>query len=223
MNDYIKRADALKLFAGGGKYPEGSFQQRLGKLGERLVMQIPFANVVEGDEYDRVRQALARMWYAYVNKDGECPHDFEARAVEMAEEVLGKWEDCMPQLMRDEGAVDRYAKLLREWEKVSKECAQDAQIAPVNFDWCEMWVKAADAMPPEDIEVLVACSTASEGRYQCIAYCYEDGEQTEYYYVDPEWHKGTRTWEEIRPAVRIKDTVTHWMRLPTFPKRLPND
>lgn len=131
MNDYIKRADALKLFAGGGKYPEGSFQRRLGELGERLVMQIPFANVVEGDEYDRVRRALAWMWYAYVNKDGECPHDFERQAVEMAEEVLGKWEDCMPELMRDEGAVDRYAKLLRRWKKVSKKCAQDAQIAPV--------------------------------------------------------------------------------------------
>lgn len=166
MNDYIKRADALKLFAGGGKYPEGSFQRRLGELGERLVMQIPFANVVEGDEYDR---------------------------------------------------------LLRKWEKVSKECAQDAQIVPVDFDWRATWVKAADATPPKDIEVLVSCKTASGERYQCIACCYEDGEQTEYYYVDPEWHKGTRTWEEIRPAVRIKDTVTHWMRLPTFPKRLPND
>lgn len=218
MNDYIKRADALKLFAGGGKYPEGSFQRRLGELGERLVMQIPFANVVEGDEYDRLRRALAWMWYAYVNKDGECPHDFERRAVEMAEEVLGKWEDCMPELMRDEGEVDRYAKFLRKWEKVSKECAQDVQIAPVNFDWCETWVKAADATPPENIEVLVSCETASRGRYQCIACCYEDGERTEYYYVDPGWYKGTRTWEEIRPAVRIKDTVTHWIRLPTFPK-----
>lgn len=210
MNDYIKREDALKLFAGGGKYPEGSFQRRLGELGERLVMQIPFANVVEGDEYDRARRALAWMWYAYVNKDGECPHDFERRAVEMAEEVLGKWEDCMPELVR-------------VWKEVSKKCAQDAQIAPVDFDWRATWVKAADATPPEDIEVLVSCKTASGERYQCIACCYEDGEQTEYYYVDPEWHKGTRTWEEIRPAVRIKDTVTHWMRLPTFPKRLPND
>lgn len=113
MNDYIKRADALKLFAGGGKYPEGSFQRRLGELGERLVMQIPFANVVEGDEYDRVRRALAWMWYAYVNKDGECPHDFEARAVEMAEEVLGKWEDCMPQLMREAAPVARRGKWIK--------------------------------------------------------------------------------------------------------------
>lgn len=37
----------------------------------------------------------------------------------------------MPRLMRDEGEVDRYAKLLRRWKKVSRECAQDAQIAPV--------------------------------------------------------------------------------------------
>lgn len=110
MSDYIKREDALKLFAGGGKYPEGSFQRRLGELGERLVMQIPFANVVEGDEYDRVRRALAWMWYAYVNKDGECPHDFEQRAVEMAEEVLGKWEDCMPQLMREAAPPEEMEK-----------------------------------------------------------------------------------------------------------------
>ena len=63
------------------------------------IRKLPAANVVEGDEYDRLCQALGWMWYAYVNKDGECPHDFERQAVEMAEEVLGKWEDCMPQLM----------------------------------------------------------------------------------------------------------------------------
>ena len=67
MNDYIKREDVLKLFTGGGKYPEGSFQRCLGEMGESLVMQIPFANVVEDYEYDRARRALAWMWYAYVN------------------------------------------------------------------------------------------------------------------------------------------------------------
>lgn len=49
MNDYIKREDALKLFAGGEKYPEGSFQRRLGELGTRLIMEIPAASVVEDD------------------------------------------------------------------------------------------------------------------------------------------------------------------------------
>lgn len=102
MSDYIKREDALKLFDGWRRYPTGAFKFGLGELGERLVMQIPAANVVD----EQARRALAWMWYAYVNKDGECPHDFEARAVEMAEEVLGKWEDCMPQLMRDRRTTD---------------------------------------------------------------------------------------------------------------------
>ena len=252
MNDYIKREDALEIaiqtcgdyaaaWAEIRKLPAANVVENdtppptTGKMtlkqaffilrhgsSEGLPKYLQAVQIIE-TAYDNARRALGWMWYAYANKDGECPHDFEVRAVEMAEEVLGKWEDCMPELMRDEGEVDRYAKLLRKWEKVSKECAQDAQIVPVDFDWRATWVKAADATPPEDIEVLVSCKTASGGRYQCIACCYEDGEQTEYYYVDPGWHKGTRTWEEIRPAVRIKDTVTHWMRLPTFPKRLPND
>lgn len=134
MSDYIKREDALKLFDGWRRYPTAAYKFGLGELGERLVMQIPAADVVD----EQARRALAWMWYAYVNKDGGCPHDFERQAVEMAEEVLGKWEDCMPQLMRDEGAVDRYAKLLRRWKKVSKKCAQDAQIAPVPA--CGKWI-----------------------------------------------------------------------------------
>lgn len=92
MNDYIKRADAQEIaIRTCGDYAAAWAEIR----------KLPAANVVEGDEYDRLRRALGWMWYAYVNKDGECPHDFEARAVEMAEEVLGKWEDCMPELMRE--------------------------------------------------------------------------------------------------------------------------
>ena len=55
-----------------------------------------------------LRQALAHMWYAYVNKDGEHPHEFELEAVREAERLLGKWEDCMPIMMRrvDDGKTD---------------------------------------------------------------------------------------------------------------------
>lgn len=62
--------------------------------------------VVSRAEYDKMRRALAWMWYAYTNKDGECPHDFEMQAVDMAKELLGKWEDCMPELMRDRRTTD---------------------------------------------------------------------------------------------------------------------
>lgn len=97
MSDYIKREDAQEIaIRTCGDYAAAWAEIR----------KLPAANVVEGDEYDRLRQALAWMWYAYVNKDGECPHDFEVRAVEMAEELLGKWEDCMPKLMRAEGEND---------------------------------------------------------------------------------------------------------------------
>lgn len=53
---------------------------------------------------EQTERALARMWYAYANKDTECPHEYEQEAVREAERILGKWEDAMP------GAV-------KEWKK----------------------------------------------------------------------------------------------------------
>ena len=47
-------------------------------------------------ELHRVKKALAHMWFAYVNKDEYCPHDFEENAVKEAQEILGPWEKCMP-------------------------------------------------------------------------------------------------------------------------------
>ena len=46
-------------------------------------------------ELNRVKEALALMWFAYENKDGDCPHDFEENAVKEAQEILGPWENCM--------------------------------------------------------------------------------------------------------------------------------
>lgn len=43
----------------------------------------------------RLKQALAAMWFAYVNKDEVCPHAFEEDAVREAERILGPWEKAM--------------------------------------------------------------------------------------------------------------------------------
>jgi hypothetical protein len=47
------------------------------------------------DDIYKLQYALAMMWFAYVNKDADCPHYFEIRAVEYAKQLLGTWEECM--------------------------------------------------------------------------------------------------------------------------------
>lgn len=44
---------------------------------------------------NKLKEALALMWFAYENKDGDCPHEFEKEAVKEAQEILGPWENCM--------------------------------------------------------------------------------------------------------------------------------
>ena len=51
-------------------------------------------------ENEKLKRALAEMWFAYENKDGAVPHDFEERAVEMAQALLGPWGKCMPKYLR---------------------------------------------------------------------------------------------------------------------------
>lgn len=46
-------------------------------------------------ELERVKHALAEMWFAYENKDGAVPHDFEEQAVAMAQEILGPWGEMV--------------------------------------------------------------------------------------------------------------------------------
>ena len=54
----------------------------------------------------RLKQALAAMWFAYVNKDEVCPHAFEEYAVQEAEQILGPWEKAMSKyLLRDESDI----------------------------------------------------------------------------------------------------------------------
>lgn len=51
-------------------------------------------------ELERVKHALAMMWFAYVNSDKETPHSYETEAIEEAERLLGPWEECMPKYLR---------------------------------------------------------------------------------------------------------------------------
>lgn len=51
-------------------------------------------------ENEKLKRALAEMWFAYENKDGAVPHDFEEEAVELAQEILGPWGECMPKYLR---------------------------------------------------------------------------------------------------------------------------
>ena len=62
-------------------------------------------------ENEKLKRALAEMWFAYENKDGAVPHDFEERAVEMAQEILGPWgEECLPKYLRRGSKVERYTE-----------------------------------------------------------------------------------------------------------------
>lgn len=51
-------------------------------------------------ELEKVKRALAMMWFAYVNSDKETPHSYETEALEEAERLLGPWEECMPKYLR---------------------------------------------------------------------------------------------------------------------------
>lgn len=53
----------------------------------------------------RLKQALAAMWFAYVNKDEVCPHAFEEDAVREAERILGPWEKAMSAYLSN-GEID---------------------------------------------------------------------------------------------------------------------
>lgn len=51
-------------------------------------------------ENEKLKSALAEMWFAYVNKDGKIPNTYEEEAVELAQEILGPWGECMPKYLR---------------------------------------------------------------------------------------------------------------------------
>ena len=50
-------------------------------------------------QLEQDKQALAMMWFAYENKNTDCPHGFEAEAVQAAQGILGTWKECMPKYL----------------------------------------------------------------------------------------------------------------------------
>lgn len=65
-----------------------------------LVRTLQAENEKLRGELERVKRALAMMWFAYVNSDKETPHSYETDALEEAEHVLGPWAKCMPKYLR---------------------------------------------------------------------------------------------------------------------------
>lgn len=65
-----------------------------------LCMEAADALSILQAENEKLKRALAEMWFAYVNKDGEIPHTYEEEAVELAQEILGPWGECMPKYLR---------------------------------------------------------------------------------------------------------------------------
>lgn len=57
-------------------------------------------------ENEKLKRALAEMWFAYVNKDGEIPHTYEEEAVELAQEILGPWCEMVKWLKRGQQKED---------------------------------------------------------------------------------------------------------------------
>lgn len=51
-------------------------------------------------ELEQVKRGLAMMWFAYENKDGESPHEYEIEAGITAGKILGTWTECMPKYLR---------------------------------------------------------------------------------------------------------------------------
>ena len=92
MRDLIRFDDAPKAVC------EGCNRQCSDEPCEpsECLIQEALIHVLPVDAVFVLRQALAHMWYAYVNKDSENPHEFELEAVREAEALLGKFEDCMP-------------------------------------------------------------------------------------------------------------------------------
>ena len=57
-------------------------------------------------EHKMLKHALSNMWFAYENKDGAVPHDFEEKAVAMAQKILGPWSEATKWLRRDWKGVE---------------------------------------------------------------------------------------------------------------------
>lgn len=77
-----------------------SFSRKRESIEDELIQDLTTALSTLQAENEKLKRALAEMWFAYENKDGAVPHDFEEQAVELAQEILGPWGECMPKYLR---------------------------------------------------------------------------------------------------------------------------
>lgn len=89
------RTDIEKLIRKGK-----SFSRKRESIEDELIQDLTTALSTLQAENEKLKSALAEMWFAYVNKDGEIPHTYEEEAVELAQEILGPWGECMPKYLR---------------------------------------------------------------------------------------------------------------------------
>ena len=81
-------------------------------------------------ELEEVKRVLAMMWYAYENKDGEAPHEYEIEARRAADKVLGPWAECMPKYLRNCQESSLCDTCAHPFDEVCKGCSGGDRYEP---------------------------------------------------------------------------------------------
>lgn len=81
-------------------------------------------------ELEEVKRVLAMMWYAYENKDGEAPHEYEIEARRDADKVLGPWAECMPKYLRNSQESNLCDTCAHPFDEVCKGCSDGNRYEP---------------------------------------------------------------------------------------------
>ena len=81
-------------------------------------------------ELEEVKRVLAMMWYAYENKDGEAPHEYEIEARRAADKVLGPWAECMPKYLRNSQESSLCDTCAHPFDEVCKGCSGGDRYEP---------------------------------------------------------------------------------------------
>lgn len=81
-------------------------------------------------ELEEVKRVLAMMWYAYENKDGEAPHEYEIEASRAADKVLGPWAECMPKYLRNSQESSLCDTCAHPFDEVCKGCSDGNRYEP---------------------------------------------------------------------------------------------
>lgn len=102
IDDAVRMIDELRMEAKGSRLRCETTEKMLSNYQDEIVPR--YRSLAENAtvQQKNLERALAHMWYAYENKDAEFPHEYEKEAVKEAEQLLGKWEDVMPKLLKEE-------------------------------------------------------------------------------------------------------------------------